>query len=513
MRRKNGPNDDGFKEDEFQSIRISRSEDEASRMDLSMKEEAAEAELSFIYARYAFNRRKRRYRLLTTGASVVVGFCFLLAIFSSPKIESSKPEGSIPSHAEFELERTVFIPEYRADMSIYKHKKTKAPFVAFIPQDNFQDKVFGVGFRTLPSSNNGVAHIMEHSVLSGSEKYPAKDPFLHLLQGSLSTFLNAMTYNDRTLFPVASRNKKDFKNLMSVYLDAVFHPKCITDDGWWILKQEGWRYELADGIDYDSDKETGVLEIKGVVHSEMKGVYSNPEAVISRQTDRLLYPDNPYHYDSGGDPTEISSLTFDEFKDFYHRHYHPTNSKMFVSGTAEDVEEAMVMIHDSLKDFGTDNQVAKNSKVKFQRKKFNHHLYHLQSYAVGKITGEGQHMFCITWLLNDDFLSHKYELALYVLDYLLMGTNSAILYRKLLDSEFGTDVIGHGLDIGLLQTSFAVGMKGVKGSDIADLEEFIVELLKDIIDDGFPQEDLDAAMNSIEFQVRFQTKFLNIFIS
>ena len=140
---------------------------------------------------------------------------------------------------------------------------------------------------------------MEHSVLSGSKKYPAKDPFLHLLQGSLSTFLNAMTYNDRTVFPIASRNKKDFNNLMSVYLNAVFHPKCITDEGWWVLKQEGWRYELADGTDYDSDKETGVLEVKGVVYSEMKGVYSNPESVLSRQTDMLLCPDNPYHFDSG----------------------------------------------------------------------------------------------------------------------------------------------------------------------------------------------------------------------
>jgi Zn-dependent M16 (insulinase) family peptidase len=425
----------------------------------------------------------------------------------------------VPKHNAFTLVKSKFLPGYQASIHLYQHTKTQAEFIAYRPMDTMQDKAFGISFRTKPTSNNGVAHILEHSVLSGSKNYPAKDPFLHLLKGSLHTFLNAMTYNDRTVYPVASRNSKDFKNLMSVYLDAVFYPNCVQEDGEWILKQEGWRYEPIEDGDDDDKKENVVvhlnsdgttetrkrLEVKGVVYSEMKGVFSNPESIIYRHSDKLLFPDNTYFHDSGGEPKEIPTLTHTEFVDFYNRHYHPTNSKIFVSGTLDDIESAMEIIDSGyLSKYDLNVKIKNESQIQFQKKNFGHHLYQSIPYAVAEETpDEGQHLLLITWLLNDDFFkTQMLELAFYVLDYLLIGTMSSPLNKVLMESDLGSNVIGGGLSPGLLQTTFAVGMKGVKNGDIAELEGTILNVFHDVVKTGFSDGDIEAAMNSIEFQVR-----------
>ena len=203
----------------------------------------------------------------------------------------------------FELMREATIAELNTQARIYRHVQTGAELLSMVNDD--ENKVFGVTFRTPPEDSTGIAHIMEHAVLGGSRKYPLKEPFVQLIKGSLKTFLNAMTYPDRTAYPVASTNLQDFYNLIDVYLDAVFHP-LITPHH---LDQEGWHYEL--------EKLDDPLVYKGVVFNEMKGAYASPDSVLYRASKQSLFPDNSYGYDSGGDPTEIPNLTYEQFSRFH----------------------------------------------------------------------------------------------------------------------------------------------------------------------------------------------------
>lgn len=402
--------------------------------------------------------------------------------------------GEIPTHEAFEVTESKYMSTHQSTVHIYKHKRTQAQFMAYVPKDETLDKVFGISFRTKPTSNNGVAHILEHSVLCGSKQYPAKDPFVILKKGSLSTFLNAITYNDRTVYPVASLNKKDFQNLMSVYLDAVFAPKCVTEEGDWVLKQEGWRYDV------DEDEN---LSLKGIVYSEMKGVYSNPLSQLSRVKDKFLFKNNTYHFDSGGEPASIPTLTQEEFVDFYNKHYHPSNSQSFVSGTVEDVINAMEAIDWYMKEYEYKPELKKNSAIEYQKKSLSQRLYEKIPYAVQKVDeSQGQHMFSMTWLLNDAPLTPDLRLALYVLNYLLVGSSSAPLVKSLSESSLGKSVIGGGLSTGLLQSTFSIGMKGVKETNVAHVEALIFQVLNDIVRDGFTTVEIEAAVNVIEFEVR-----------
>jgi len=470
------------------------------------EEEDVQDEERKIIASYGAGQRKKKqgHRRIRVGyivLSTVTLFTSLVAsvwIYRHPHDHILGPR-STPYHSAFDVITSTRLAEYQSQVVLYSHKKTKAEFLAYIPPKSsiVEDKVFGIGFRTKPKDNTGVAHILEHSVLNGSRKYPTKDPFLHLLKGSLHTFLNAMTYNDRTVYPVASRNPKDFANLMSVYLDAVFFPRCIQPGGEWVLKQEGWRYDITeDG--------SGDLELKGVVYSEMKGVYSDPESLMQRKTESLLYPDNTYQFDSGGDPQFIPMLAHDDFVAFYRSHYHPTNAKIFVSGEIQDINNAMSMVDEYLQQFSANPKVRSSSRIEFQPKRFAHHLYQSIPYPVAQIPSDGgQHMFAITWLLNDRYVDSSVEIAFVVLNQLLIGTTSAPLNKRLLESGFGDKVIGYGLERELLQMSFSVGMKGVKGHNIVALEALILQILQDISETGFEEEDIAAAMNSVEFVVRF----------
>ena len=499
--------DDDAMSIEMAPIMITKSEDD-------LEIDASDVELERISAKY--HRRRNGDGRTLRFIAIISAMTILLCISAFSIVNSSRHSKqrhqmtpTVPTHEAFGLMRSKYLPTHQAMVHVYKHRKTQAEFMAYVPKDETQDKVFGISFRTKPKSNNGVAHILEHSVLSGSRKYPAKDPFLILMKGSLNTFLNAMTYNDRTVYPVASRNKKDFMNLMSVYLDAVFAPKCVTDEGDWVLKQEGWRYEVDDD---------GDLELQGVVYSEMQGVFSNPLSMLGRDTDRLLFPDNTYHFDSGGEPLSIPNLTQAEFVDFYKKHYHPTNSQSFVSGTVEDIMDALDVINTYMMEYEYDAAVKKNSEIEFQKKRLSHHLYQNRPYPVQKLDStQGQHMLTITWLLNDEHFNPKVELGLYVLDYLLLGTSSSPMDKRLSESGIGSSIIGGGLSTGLLQSTFAVGMKGVKGEDITKLEELIIQILKDVVKNGFSDDDIEAAMNSIEFQVSLpvfnRVSFLLVFVS
>jgi len=231
----------------------------------------------------------------------------------------------------FELSREKFIRELHTHARIYRHVKTGAELLSLINDD--ENKVFGITFRTPPNDSTGIAHILEHSVLCGSRKYPVKEPFVELLKGSLKTFLNAMTYPDKTTYPVASQNVQDFYNLIDVYLDAVFHPRLTPH----VLQQEGWHLEL--------EAPDRPMTYKGVVYNEMKGAYSSPDRVLGEYTQQSLFPDNTYGLDSGGHPLHIPKLTFETFLTFHRTYYHPSNARVTFCG--DDPPEERLRIVDA----------------------------------------------------------------------------------------------------------------------------------------------------------------------
>jgi len=352
------------------------------------------------------------------------------------------------------------------------------------------NKVFGITFRTPPEDSTGVPHILEHSVLCGSRKYKTKDPFVQLLAGSLQTFLNAFTYPDRTCYVVASQNDKDFKNLISVYADAVFHPRAITDP--MVHAQEGWHLELENKED--------PLIYKGVVFNEMKGVYSSPDSLLNRECQRSMFPDTTYGVDSGGDPRVIPDLSFEQFADFHKKFYHPTNSRIYFSGD-DDVLERLEIMDSYLDEFDFSPESKPGSVIQWQQKTYSEPKKEVHPYPIGEDQPE-THMMNINWLLNDEPLSSLDELTLGILDHLLMGTSSSILRKTLQESGYGEALTGGGLSDELLQATFSIGMKGVKADDVSPLEQLIVDTLEKVAKEGFEADDIASSMNTIEFQLR-----------
>lgn len=387
-------------------------------------------------------------------------------------------------HPSFDVIQESFIQEYGVMAVLYHHKKTGAQIMSVIAPD--ENKVFGVTFRTPPNDSTGVPHILEHSVLCGSKKFPVKEPFVDLLKGSLQNFLNAFTYPDRTCYPVASTNTKDFYNLIHVYLDAVLHPRAVSDPQ--VLEQEGWHYELEDP--------SKPLTYKGVVYNEMKGVYSSPDSLLGRATQQALFPDNTYGVDSGGDPLVIPDLTFAQFKDFHQSYYHPTNSRIFFYGN-DDPLKRLTLLEEYLSGF---DKINVNSKIAIQPKNKKPTKVDVSfPIAVGT---EPKHMLTVNWLLNDAALPPKETLALAVLDHLMLGTSSSILRKTLTESQLGESVTGGGLSDELLQSTFGVGLKGVKSENTQQVEALVLSTLSKIQKEGFEEDAIKASMNTIEFRLR-----------
>ncbi|KAM0948972.1 putative peptidase M16, metalloenzyme, LuxS/M16 peptidase, peptidase M16C associated [Dioscorea sansibarensis] len=380
------------------------------------------------------------------------------------------------------------IDECKSTAVLYKHKKTGAEVMSVSNDD--ENKVFGVVFRTPPKDSTGIPHILEHSVLCGSRKYPLKEPFVELLKGSLHTFLNAFTYPDRTCYPVASTNTKDFYNLVDVYLDAVFFPKCVED--FQTFEQEGWHYELNDPSEE--------ISFKGVVFNEMKGVYSQPDNILGRASQQALFPDNTYGVDSGGDPKVIPKLTFEEFKDFHKKYYHPSNARIWFYGD-DDPNERLRILSEYLDEFEA-SSASDVSKVEPQ-KLFKEPVRIIEQYPAGD-GGDltKKHMVCINWLLSDKPLDLETELTLGFLDHLLLGTPASPLRKILLESGLGDAIVGGGMEDELLQPQFSIGLKGVSQNDIHKIEELVMETLKNLAEEGFSPEAVEASMNTIEFSLR-----------
>jgi Zn-dependent M16 (insulinase) family peptidase len=383
----------------------------------------------------------------------------------------------------FELVSEEKIEEINTVARRYRHVKTGADLLSLSNDD--ENKVFGITFRTPPPDSTGVAHIMEHSVLGGSEKYPLKEPFVQLVKGSLKTFLNAMTYPDRTVYPVASTNLQDFYNLVDVYLDAVFHP-LITPHH---LDQEGWHYEL-DSVD-------APLSYKGVVFNEMKGAYSSPDGLLYRTSQQALFPDNAYGLDSGGDPAVIPQLTYSQFKAFHTTYYHPSNALIYFYGD-DDVEERLRLLDAYLSSYDAqpvEAEVAAQPHFPAPRRL-------TRPYGIDAASDQTPKAFVqVNWLLpeaDDPAL----VMGLSMLSYALVSTQASPLRKTLIDSGLGEDLTGGGLSTTLREMTFSVGMKGVMPGRDMEVEELILGTLRRLADEGIEREMIESAYNTFEFSLR-----------
>ncbi len=387
--------------------------------------------------------------------------------------------------AEYEILDEHRVEDVQSDGFILRHKKSGARIA--ILSNNDDNKVFYIGFRTPPEDETGVPHIIEHTTLCGSKKFPVKDPFIELAKGSLNTFLNAMTYPDKTVYPVASCNDQDFKNLMDVYLDAVFNPNITKYEE--IFKQEGWHYELT-----GKDDE---LKINGVVYNEMKGAYSSPDEVLSSQIYRSLFPDNTYSKDSGGNPEYIPKLTYEAYLDFYHKYYHPSNSYIYLYGDMDVVErlEWLDKEYLSLYDYKKINSEI-NKQPAFDEIKNVEAQYSITM----DDSQENKTYLSYNRVVGDSLDEMLYQ-AFDVLDYALVSSPGAPVKQALIDAGIGDDVYG-SYDAGILQPVFSFVAKNANASQADEFESIIENTLKEVVKTGINKEALLAGINSSEFKFR-----------
>ena len=387
--------------------------------------------------------------------------------------------------AEYEILDEHRVEDVQSDGFILRHKKSGARIAVL--SNNDDNKVFYIGFRTPPEDETGVPHIIEHTTLCGSKKFPVKDPFIELAKGSLNTFLNAMTYPDKTVYPVASCNDQDFKNLMDVYLDAVFNPNITKYEE--IFKQEGWHYELT-----GKDDE---LKINGVVYNEMKGAYSSPDEVLSSQIYRSLFPDNTYSKDSGGNPEYIPKLTYEAYLDFYHKYYHPSNSYIYLYGDMDVVErlEWLDKEYLSLYDYKKVNSEI-NKQPAFDE------IKNVEAqYSITMDDSQENKTYLSYNRVVGDTLDEMLYQAFDVLDYALVSSPGAPVKQALIDAGIGDDVYG-SYDAGILQPVFSFVAKNANASQADEFESIIENTLKEVVKTGINKEALLAGINSSEFKFR-----------
>lgn len=365
------------------------------------------------------------------------------------------------------------------------HKKSGAKIAVVSNED--ENKVFYIGFRTPPKDSTGVPHIIEHTVLCGSEKFPVKDPFIELVKGSMNTFLNAMTYPDKTVYPVASCNDQDFQNLMDVYIDAVFHPNIYKEQN--IFRQEGWHYEL------ESPEED--LIINGVVYNEMKGAYSVADSVVERSIQSSLYPDTPYGCDSGGDPEVIPELTYEQYLAFHSTFYHPSNSYIYLYGNM-DVEEKLIWLDRAY--LSAYDRIDPDSEIPVQPA-FSQPAAEDSYYSISSAESERDNTYLsYNWSVGTSLDSVQY-IAFDILGYALLTSNGAPVKQALIDAGIGDDIYG-GYDSGILQPVFSVVAKNANPEDRERFCEVIRDVLAAQVKDGINRTTLLSAINRAEFKFR-----------
>ena len=387
--------------------------------------------------------------------------------------------------SKYDLLQQMRIEELQSDGFYLKHRKSGARVVVLENDD--ENKVFSIGFRTPPSDSTGVPHILEHSVLCGSTKYPAKEPFVELAKGSLNTFLNAMTYPDKTVYPIASCNDTDFKNIMDVYLDAVLHPNIYSRKQ--IFMQEGWHYELE-------SPETP-LTYNGVVYNEMKGAFSSPDDVLSRYCLNSLYPDTSYGTESGGDPEAIPDLTYEAFLDFHKKLYHPSNSYIYLYGNCDMEERLEYLDREYLSSY---DYMKIDSEIEYQKPFDKMRRVEVDYSITEDETPDGKTYFAYN-VSVENTLNKELYLAFQILDYALMSSPGAPLKQALLDAGLGEDVFS-SFENGIKQPMFSIMSKNVDAGREEEFLKVIFETLRSIKEKGINKDTLRAGINSDEFYYR-----------
>lgn len=377
------------------------------------------------------------------------------------------------------------LEELKSTGVIMEHKKTGAR--VFLISNDDENKVFNIGFRTPPADSTGVAHILEHSVLCGSEKFPVKDPFVELVKGSLNTFLNAMTYPDKTVYPVASCNQKDFQNLMDVYLDAVFHPNIYREPK--IFMQEGWHYEL--------ESTDGPLTYNGVVYNEMKGAFSSPESVLDRAARQVLFPHTCYGHESGGDPADIPQLTYEEFLKFHEIYYHPSNCYLYLYGDM-DMAEKLDWIDREY--FSHYEKKEVDSRI-LMEEPFSEPVEKEIFYSITEEESDRDAAYLSLNTVVDTDLDPRLYVAFQILEYTLIDAPGAPLKQALLDAGIGQDVLG-GYENGILQPYFSVIAKNANKEQRGEFLAVVRGTLRKLADRGLNRKSLLAGMNYYEFKYR-----------
>ncbi|MBD5396158.1 MAG: insulinase family protein [Lachnospiraceae bacterium] len=385
----------------------------------------------------------------------------------------------------YEILEKRTVADLNSEGYILRHKKTGAHVTLLLNDD--ENKVFYIGFRTPPTDSTGVAHILEHSVLCGSKNFPVKDPFIELAKGSLNTFLNAMTYPDKTVYPVASCNDKDFKNLVHVYMDAVLYPNIYKEDK--IFKQEGWHYEMED--------EQDDLTINGVVYNEMKGAFSSPDDVVEREIMNSLFPDITYGLESGGDPDVIPTLTYENFLDFHRRYYHPSNSYIYLYGNFDPEEYLTFLDEKYLNDF---DALAIDSEIRKQTP-FVSPKELVKEYSIMEDEPVSDNTYLTYNMSMGTSLDKKLYIAMDILDYVLCSAPGAPIKQALIDAGIGKDVYST-LENGIYQPYFSVIAKNANEDQKEEFVRIIEEELTKLVKDGLDKKALKAAVNYFEFKYR-----------
>ena len=385
----------------------------------------------------------------------------------------------------FKLIQTQDVDEVKSKSHIFEHLKTGAPLIYMSCEDD--NKVFSIAFRTPPTDDTGVAHIMEHSVLCGSKNFPSKEPFVDLLKGSLQTFLNAFTASDRTMYPIASRNDKDFENLMHVYLDAVFFPKVVDVPE--ILMQEGWHYEV--------DEETGELTYNGIVYNEMKGYFSSPQSMLYRTIGKCLYPNGTYGKESGGDPAAIPDLTQEKFVQFHKQFYHPSNSLIFLYGNG-DIEKHLEFIDKNYLSKFEKQAVA--AEIMLQPPQ-NAPKELVAEYSIDSDDDPSDKTFLSLNYLVGNSPNAEMHYAMNLLSYILVDAPASPLRRALLDAGLGMDVEG-AWDNSILQPCFSLIVKNSNPERKDEFLQVVTKTLENLIEKGIDPKLIEGAINRTEFSLR-----------
>ena len=385
----------------------------------------------------------------------------------------------------YEVQKEEDLKGIKAKGYLLRHRKSGARVVYIENDDN--NKVFSIGFRTPPSDSTGVPHIMEHSVLCGSRNFPAKDPFVELVKGSVNTFLNAMTYPDKTVYPVASCNDQDFQNLMHVYMDAVFYPNIYEHEE--IFRQEGWSYQL----DSAEDK----LKYNGVVYNEMKGAFSSPEGVLDRVILNTLFPDTSYANESGGDPEVIPELTYEQFLDFHRKYYHPSNSYIYLYGDM-DIEEKLHWLDQEY--LGKYDREPVDSRIRFQEP-FAEMQEKVIPYSIASEESEEDNTYLSYNKVVGTSLDKELYLAFQILDYALLSAPGAPLKKALTDAGIGKDIMG-SYDNGIYQPIFSVIAKNANEEQKEEFIQVIEDVLRASVKNGIDTKAIEAGINYYEFRYR-----------